>query len=165
MDYVWASLVILTLFLAQLLQLFGGPANWVVLGLAALWKYLYPGSMEWSFVIVLGVMAVVAEGLEFGLQAWSAGRYGASRKGNIGGMIGAIVGAIFGAGFLLGFGALLGALAGAYAGCLIAEMPGKPMPEARHAALGAFWGKAFGFTVKMSIGAAMVVLAIPRIWP
>ncbi|WP_243546893.1 DUF456 domain-containing protein [Pseudodesulfovibrio tunisiensis] len=165
MDYVWASLLILLLGASQIIQIFGGPANWIALALVAFWKWLFPESMGWGFVLILGILAAAGEALEFGLQMWSAGRYGAGKRGNIGGMIGAIAGAIFGAPFLLGVGALIGALAGAYLGCLIMELPDKDMQHARRAALGAFWGKAFGFTVKMSLGAVMVVLSIPKIWP
>lgn len=163
--YVWAILTILGLCFSQLLQLFSMPANWVAMGLIALWKYIYPESMSWDFVITLGVIAAVAEALEFILQAKFAGRYGASTRGNIGGIIGAIAGAIFGAPFFLGLGALFGALGGAYLGCLIAEMPGRSRPEAMLAAKGAFMGKALGFTVKTAIGAVIVVLSIPKVWP
>lgn len=163
--YIWAVLLILGLCLSQVLQIFSLPANWLALGLVALWKFLNPESMGWSFVVTMAVLAILAEFLEFGLQTWGAGRYGASTRGNVGGIIGAIVGAILGASFLLGLGALLGALAGAYLGCLIAESPGRSRPEAMRAAKGAFVGKALGFTMKTAIGAVIVVLSIPRIWP
>lgn len=165
MAYLWASLTILIMLLVQPLQLFSMPANWLVLALVALWKWAYPLSMDWSFVIVMAVLAALAEVLEFGLQAWGAGRYGATRRGNIGGMVGAVAGAILGTPFFLGLGALAGALGGAYLGCLFMEMPGRSRAEAQHAAKGSFVGKALGFTVKTAVGAAIVVLSIPRIWP
>ncbi|QJB54959.1 DUF456 domain-containing protein [Pseudodesulfovibrio sp. zrk46] len=163
--YLWAVLLILGLAFSQVLQLFSMPANWVALALIALWKYIYPESMTWNYVIILAVVAGIAEVLEFFLQARYAGKYGASTRGNIGGIIGAIAGAIFGAPFFLGLGALFGALGGAYFGCLIAEMPGRSRDEAMLAAKGAFVGKALGFTVKTAIGACIVVMSIPRVWP
>lgn len=163
--YVWATLLILGLCFSQVLQLFSMPANWVALAMVALWKFAYPASMSWQFVFVLAVVAGVAEVLEFVLQARYAGRYGASTRGNVGGIVGAIAGAIFGAPFFFGLGALLGALGGAWLGCLIAEMPGRTRPDALRAAKGAFVGKALGFTVKTAIGAVIVVLSIPRVWP
>lgn len=165
MEYVWATLFIAVLGMAMTLHIFTLPANWVALGLLALWKWTHPGVFTWQFFIILTCVALAAELLEFGLQAWSAKRFGASSRGNIGGIVGAIVGAIFGAPFLFGIGALLGALAGAFAGCLIVEWPGRDRSEAIQAAWGAFWGKAFGFTAKISAGAAMIALAIPKIWP
>ncbi|SOB58108.1 conserved membrane protein of unknown function [Pseudodesulfovibrio profundus] len=163
--YLWAVLLILGLCLSQVLQLFSMPANWVALGLVVLWKIAYPLSMTWTFILVLTIMATLAEVMEFFLQARYAGRYGASNRGNVGGIIGAIAGAIFGAPFFFGLGALLGALGGAYAGCLLAEMPGRTRPEAMRAAKGAFVGKALGFTMKIAIGAVIVVMSMPRIWP
>lgn len=165
MEYVWATLLIFGLFFSQVLQLFSMPANWLALGLVALWKWVYPESMAWDFILILGVIAAVAEGLEFFLQARYAGRYGASTLGNIGGIIGAIFGAIFGAPFFLGLGALLGALGGAYLGCLVVELIRNTRDKAFQAAKGAFFGKALGFTVKTAIGAVIVVLAIPKVWP
>ncbi|AMK11372.1 MAG: DUF456 domain-containing protein [Pseudodesulfovibrio sp.] len=165
MEYFWAILLILGLMLSQVLQIFSLPANWLALALVALWKYVYPESMTWNYVLLLGVAAAMGEALEFALQAWGAGRYGASVRGNLGGIVGAIAGAIFGASFLFGLGALIGALGGAWLGCLVAEMPGRTRPEALRAAKGAFVGKALGFTVKTAIGASMVILSIPRIWP
>jgi uncharacterized protein len=165
MEYVWAILTILGLLFSQVLQIFSMPANWVAIGLISLWKYLYPESMTWTFIIILAVVAAVAEGLEFFLQARYAGKYGASTRGNVGGIIGAIAGAVFGAAFLLGVGAIFGALGGAYLGCLVAEMPGRSKPEAFRAAKGAFVGKALGFTVKIAIGACIVVVSIPKVWP
>lgn len=165
MEYVWATLLITGLCFSQVLQVFSLPANWIAIALVALWKYVSPTSMDWNFIIIIAVVAALAEALEFGLQAWGAGRYGASTRGNIGGIIGAIAGAIFGAPFFLGLGALLGALGGAYLGCFIAEMPGRSRPEALRAAKGAFVGKALGFTVKTAIGAVIVVTSIPRVWP
>lgn len=163
--YLWAVLFILGLCLSQVLQLFSMPANWVALALITVWKLIYPESMAWDYVLGMTVLAVIAEGLEFFLQARYAGRYGASNRGNIGGIIGAIVGAILGAPFFLGLGAIMGALAGAYFGCLIAEMPGRSRAEAMRAAKGSFVGKALGFTVKTAIGAVIVVTSFPRIWP
>ncbi len=165
MEYIWATLIIFGLLVSQVLQLFSAPANWVAVGLVAFWKWLYPESMGWDFVILIAAIAGIAEALEFGLQIWGAGRYGATTRGNIGGIIGAIAGAIFGAPFLLGLGALIGALSGAYLGCLIVEMPGRSNAEAFQAAKGAFVGKALGFTIKIAIGAVLVVLSIPKVWP
>lgn len=163
--YLWAVLLICGLILSQILQLFSMPANWVAIAFIAFWKWLYPESMTWNYVLFLIVLAGLAEGLEFFLQARYAGKYGASTRGNIGGIIGAIAGAIFGAPFFLGLGAVLGALGGAYLGCLIAEIPGKSKQEAMHAAKGAFVGKALGFTIKTAIGACIVVMSIPQVWP
>lgn len=165
MDYAWATALILLLFASQILQIFSGPANWVAVGLIALWKWIHPDAMSWSFVAAMGGLALTGEIMELILQGWGAKKYGASKLGGLGGIIGAIAGAILGAPLFFGLGALPGALAGAYLGCLVTELRDKSFAQARHAALGAFWGKAFGFTLKTALGAIIIVLSIPYIWP
>ncbi|MDK2956724.1 MAG: uncharacterized protein PWQ57_2220 [Desulfovibrionales bacterium] len=167
MDIVWALLFILLLFGVLLINIFQMPANWIILALLAVWKLTHAqGGVTWLFVLVLLGLAMVGEILEFLAQAKGAQKYGASKRGNLGGIIGAIVGAIAGAPFLLGIGALLGALAGAFLGCFVFEkMAGRKTDEAWRASWGAFWGKMFGMTAKAALGAAMIGLSIPRIWP
>jgi uncharacterized protein len=157
----------LLLVLVLALHIFSLPANWIILGLLALWKWTHPElDMAWTFFIYIGLMAAAGEALEFGGQILGAKRYGSTRKGNIGGIIGAIAGAILGAAFLLGLGALPGALLGAFAGCYILEMgQGRSKQESWRAAVGAFWGKFFGMAVKFSMGVAILALTIPHIWP
>ena len=165
MDFIFAAFFTLLLSSVMLLHIFTLPANWVMLGLLAVWKFLFPASFDWSFVLLLGGIAAIGEGIEFAGQFFGAKKYGATGKGNLGGVIGAIAGAIFGAPFFFGFGALLGALGGAYAGCLLAErLSGRTLTEARVAALGSFYGKALGMTAKIGAGATMFALAMPRIW-
>ncbi|WP_425387595.1 DUF456 domain-containing protein [Desulfocurvus vexinensis] len=142
------------------------PANWIVLALLALWKVTHPAmDMSWWFFLGLAALAGVAEVLEFVIQLKGAQKYGATGRGNVGGIIGAIAGAILGAGLLLGLGALPGALFGAWGGCLIVErMNGRDWAEARRAAMGAMWGKFFGMTVKIGFGAVILSLAVPPVW-
>ncbi len=142
------------------------PANWIVLALVAAWKGLHPAmDMSWWFFLGLVGVAAVAEALEFVIQLKGAKKFGATGRGNVGGIIGAILGAVLGAGFLLGVGALPGALVGAWAGCLIVErMNGRDWAEARRAAMGAMWGKFFGMTVKIGFGAVILSLAVPPVW-
>lgn len=169
MDYVWAALFLSLITAVQFLHVFGLPANWVALTLLAAWTWLHPTQpegMTWLFMGLLLVLALAGEAAEFAAQAHGARKYGASAKGNLGGIIGAIAGAILGAPFLFGLGALIGSLAGAFTGCLLIEIiQGKALPEARRAAMGAFWGKALGTTLKMSLGAVMIILSMPRAWP
>ena len=155
------------MFAALGLHVFSLPANWVVLGLAALWGYTHPGlNLSWVFYLVLGLLALAGEGLELAFQYFGGKKYGASGKGNLGAFIGALVGAIFCAPFFFGLGALVGALAGAYVGCYIFErMHGRPSHEAWHAAKGAMLGRVLGLVVKIGLGAAMFALTVRAVWP
>ncbi|MCT4535359.1 DUF456 domain-containing protein [Halodesulfovibrio sp.] len=144
------------------------PANFLIMGLLVLWKYMYPAQsadMNTMFFCVTGGLVLLGEALEFISQLMGAKKYGGSKKGNLGGIIGAICGAVIGAPFFLGLGALLGALGGAYAGCLIFEIAhGRDWGEAMVAAKGAFYGKFLGMSIKFGIGVFVVVYGASHLW-
>ena len=167
METVWAGAYIVLLFMVQALNMLSLPANWITLVLVVIWKYTHPAlDITWGFVTLLAGFALVGEVLEFMGQAYGAKKFGASNKGNLGGILGAIAGAILGAPLFFGLGALFGALAGAFAGCLLFELlHDRSWEESVRASWGAFYGKAFGMAVKMGLGIGMVFLSIPRIWP
>ena len=161
-----AVLVILLMLCSLALHIFGLPANWLILALAASWKFYQPQAITWNFIIFLGVIALVGEILEFVAQYFGGKKYGATGRGNIGAFIGAIAGAILGAPFFFGLGALPGALLGSFGGCFALELThGRSFDEAKHSACGAFWGKAFGMAMKISLGVWMFAMSIPKIWP
>lgn len=166
LSQIVSGFFILLLIATMGLHIVSMPANWVVLALVAAWKGLHADmSMSWTVFLGLVALAAVAEGLEFLIQLRGAKKYGATGRGNLGGIIGAILGAIVGAGFLLGVGALPGALLGAWAGCLVVErMNGRDWAGAKRAAMGAMWGKFFGMTVKIGFGAVILSVAVPPIW-
>lgn len=167
METAIALVVIVLMVLTLGLHIFGLPANWVILGIAGLWKWLHPdaASMDMTFFIIIGGLAVAGEVLEFGVQMLGAKRYGSTGRGTLGGFIGGIAGAIFGAPFFFGLGALLGALGGAYLGCLVMELGlGRSGDEARKAAMGTFVGRFLGLSLKFGIGVWMVSMTIPLLW-
>ena len=163
-----AGAFITLLCFVLLLNIFGLPANWVLLGLVALWKVVHPGtaSMDmWFWIMMVGI-ALVGEALEMGMQILKAKRYGSSSSGTFAGMVGAIAGAILLAPLFFGLGALIGALAGAWTGCFVVErLKGRPLREALDAAFGAMMGRFLGTVCKCGAGGAMLALAAGRIWP
>ena len=163
-----AGAFITLLCFVLLLNIFGLPANWLMMGLVALWKLLHPGtaSMDvWFWVMMVGI-ALAGEALEMGMQILKAKRYGSSSSGTFAGMIGAIAGAILLAPLFFGLGALIGALAGAWTGCFLMErLKGRPLREALDAAFGAMMGRFLGTVCKCGAGGAMLALAAGRIWP
>lgn len=162
------AIVCIALMVAVLFgNLFGLPANWVILGLAALWFFFIPAaSMPVAILFLMGGLAVVGEILEtLMVQIWGK-KYGGSTMGSIGGIIGALIGAILCAPILFGLGALFGALAGAFTGSLAVELfRGRHNREALRAAWGAMLGRFGGTMAKTAIGCAMVAIAAPHIWP
>lgn len=167
MSYVWATLYLSLLFAVLGLHVLSLPANWVLLILAALWGWLAPGAhFGWQFYALLAGLAVAGEVIEFVAQYYGSKKYGATGKGNLGGMLGAIAGALFGAPFFFGLGALVGAIAGAFFGCYFFERHhGRDKAEARHAAWGAMYGKVLGMAAKIGLGGAMWVASVHKIWP
>ena len=154
--------------LVLFLNIFGLPANWILLGLVALWKAGHPAAdnLGITFWIMMAGLAVTGEMLEWALQIVKAKRYGSSSSGTFAGMIGALAGAIFLAPLFFGLGALIGALIGAWIGCFVVEsLKGRPLNEAVNAALGAMVGRFLGTVCKCGIGGAMLALTAHRIWP
>ena len=162
MTTIISSLTLLLLLLAFSTHIFGFPANWLIIAILALWDWLAPNStLSLNTLLVFAGMAFVGECIEFGLQAFGAQKYGASRSGNWGAILGAIAGAILGAPFLFGLGALAGAIGGAYFGCLGVELLNKrPLADAKQAAWGAMVGKVLGMALKIGIGIVLLVQAV-----
>ncbi|MDE7240721.1 DUF456 domain-containing protein [Desulfovibrio sp.] len=150
------------------LNIFGLPANWIILGLVALWKLLLPGQGQLGVWFWAGMVAfaLLGEALELGVQVVKARHYGSSSSGTFAGMVGAFVGAILLAPLFWGLGALLGALLGAWLGCYLMEVAkGRPSSEAMNAAMGAMMGRFLGTVCKCGTGAAMIALTAHHIWP
>ena len=104
---VLAGAFVTLLGFVLLLNIFGLPANWLLLGLVALWKLIHPAAQSMDVVPVLMVgIALAGEALEMGLQIVKARRYGSSSSGTFAGMIGAIAGAILLAPLFFGWGRL-----------------------------------------------------------
>lgn len=166
--FILASIFLVLLGFVLLLNIFGLPANWIVLALVAVWKAVHPAAddMGMAFWAMLIGLALLGEVLELGLQVLKAKHYGSSSAGTFAGMLGAIVGAILLAPLFFGLGALLGALAGAWLGCLLMELAkGRPMGEATNAAMGAMLGRFLGTVCKCGAGGGMIFLTAQAIWP
>lgn len=163
-----AGAFIIFLFLVLLLNIFGLPANWLILGLVALWAVLTPyepGFGFWFWTIML-CLAIAGEIIETGLQVVNSRKHGSSTSGTVLGMIGAFVGAILLSPLFWGLGALIGALAGAWTGCFLMELiKGKKIGESADSAFGAMLGRFLGTICKMGIGAVMIAFTAREIWP
>ena len=157
-----SAITLLFLLLAFSTHVFGLPANWFIIAILGILSWLSPDvDIPLTTFIIYSFAALFGEGVEFALQAFGARKYGASRSGNWGAIGGAVLGAILGAPLFFGLGALLGAVGGAYLGCLGLEVwKGRPLPEARRAAMGAMLGKVMGMAVKIGIGIVLLVQSV-----
>ncbi len=163
-----AILFTILIIAALLLNIMSLPGNWLILIFLLIWKLLPIAvtPLSWTIIAIVAALAVVGEVIEFAVQLWSGKKYGASNKGNLGGVIGAIIGAVLGAPFFFGLASVVTGLLGAYGGCYIFErfVLKRPAHEAHTASVGVFWGKFFGLAVKLGLGSTMVYLSISNIW-
>lgn len=178
MDTAWvyypsAVLLVLLCAGAWLLTLLTAPGNWMIVGLAALFAWLFPADagrgISWTIVAVLAGLAAAGELLEFGASAVGAARQGASRRAVVLSLVGALVGSAVG--LLVGVPipvvgpllmAVLGGAIGAFAGAYLGEWhAGRAGSDRMAVGQGAFTGKLWGTLAKLAAGAIMwVVVAV-----
>ena len=167
MEVLFPTIFLVLLGFVLLLNVITLPANWIMLGLVGLWRFLYPspGDMGLLFFGMLVGLAVFGEVVEYIAQGWGSRKYGSSTGGMWAGLIGAILGALIGMPFLFGLGAFIGALAGAWIGCYLMERcRGRDDCESRQAAKGALVGRFLGIVIKCGIGAVMFALTCRAIF-
>lgn len=151
------------LFLVLALNIFSLPANWLILGIIALWQFIWPFSPVlnwWQWFVLIG-LAISGEVFEFLLQLFKAKKYGSSSSGSFASLVGAILGAILLSPIFWGLGAIPGALAGCWLGCYAMErLQGKTSRSSAHAANGATLGRLLGLCVKIGLGVCIILLSI-----
>lgn len=155
--------------LACLVSLFFGlPGNVLILGVTCLYGYLTSfHEVTGGMLLVLGVLTLAGEVVEYVLGILGAKRYGSSNRGIVFSMIGGFVGAVMGAPLFFGFGAILGALAGAFAGAVLVELATYGPDQWRKAVksgYGNFLGRIGGMITKLSIGTGMIVWIAVRVF-
>jgi len=106
------------------------------------------GSVGWGTLVVLTLLAILTQVLDFVSGAAGAKWFGATPWGAIGGILGAIVGLFFGLP-----GLFIGPLAGAIAGELIG---GKGLLPAGKSGWGTFLGTTAGLIGKLAIAVLMI---------
>jgi uncharacterized protein len=168
--YLSAVTLLLVSIGSWLLNLVTLPGNWLVVGCAALFAWLFPEEagrgMAWTTVFVLLGLAVVGELVEFAAGAAGAAKKGASRRAIVLSILGAIVGSVLGltAGIpipVLGsfIGAVVGGALGAFAGGYLGESwKGRSEVERMAVGRGAFFGRIWGTVGKLAVGAIMLAL-------
>ncbi len=174
-DPVWiyypSAVLLLALCVgAWLTTLLTVPGNWIVVGLAAGFAWLFPVAagrgITWTTVFVLIGVALVGEIIEFGASAAGAAKQGASRRSVALSIIGAAVGSIVGlavgtpvpvvGSFVM---AVLGGAAGAFGGAYLGETwKGRTDDERVAAGKGAFVGRLWGTVGKLAAGAIMLAI-------
>ncbi len=159
-SWIPVSIILLSAWLGVVLTLITLPGTWLALlgGIAVCWwkpELLSP----WT-VVAVGVLAIIAEVLEFLASALGATRGGSTRKGAMGALVGSIIGAIAGAPFLLPLGSILGGVVGAGVGALIVErgVAGRTWRQSAAAGHGAATGRLVATIAKGAIALVMAII-------
>ena len=168
--YLSAVTLVILCIGSWLLNLVTLPGNWIVVGCAALFAWLFPEEagrgVAWLTVLVLLGLAVLGEIVEFVAGAAGAAKRGASRRAVALSIVGAIVGSILGltAGIpipVLGsfIGAVVGGAVGAFVGAYVGEYwKGRTESERVASGQGAFFGRIWGTVGKLAVGSAMLAI-------
>lgn len=165
MDYVVFALYLLVSLAGLVSLIFGLPGNFVILGASMLFGW-YGGFQEITvkIIIILIVLALAGELIEFLLGIAGSKKYESSNRAIVGSIIFGIIGAVLGAPFFFGIGAVVGAFAGAFAGAIIVELSqGKNMDEALKSGWGAFIGRVAGTISKGAVGIAMIAVTVAAV--
>ncbi|HEY1951493.1 MAG TPA: DUF456 domain-containing protein [Gemmatimonadaceae bacterium] len=146
---ILACVILLSLVLIVL----GLPGLWIMVASAVTYNLVVPGNrIGWVSLIIVAVLALMAEILEFSLTGKYARKYGGSRRAGWGAILGGIVGAMVGIPVPI-IGSVIGAFIGSFLGALIAEFTGgSSAGDATRVAKGALIGRVVSTALKIGIG-------------
>jgi len=146
---ILACVILLSLILIVL----GLPGLWIMVASAVTYNLVVPGDpIGWVTLIIVAVLALIAELLEFSLTGKYARKYGGSRRAGWGAILGGIVGAMVGIPVPI-VGSVIGAFVGSFLGALIAELTGgSSTGDATRVAKGALIGRVVSTGLKIGIG-------------
>jgi len=165
-DILWSLLLLAVNALGVLLVAMSLPGTWLIAAATALfaWLHGYPRILGIAPLVILLVIALVAEVLELVAGAAGVRAVGGSARGAMGAVMGGVIGGIAGT-FLIPvpiLGSILGAALGSFAGAFIAERPGEHGMDARmESGKAAFRGRLLGTLLKLAAACAMwIVVAL-----
>jgi hypothetical protein len=146
---ILGAVIIVSLILIVL----GLPGLWIMVASAVTYNLIVPGDpIGWVTLVIVGILALVAELLDISLTGRYARRYGGSRRAGWGAIIGSIVGAMVGVPVPI-IGPVIGAFIGSFIGALIAEFTGgSSAGDATRVAKGALIGRVVSTVLKIGIG-------------
>jgi uncharacterized protein YqgC (DUF456 family) len=172
MNYLLATLLIALNAFWLFLVVLGLPGTWLMVGgtlLVAWWRHGAAGAPMFSnsVLVLICVLAVLGELLEFLAGAVGSKVVGGSKRGALGALIGAVVGGIGGTFLLPVLGSLVGTGVGAALGAWAFELhSGRAMRVALRSGAGAGVGRLTGITIKLVVGVLIwAIVAVAAFWP
>ena len=139
----------------------GLPGLWViVLGILGYGWLTDFRTLSVGFIVVIVVLALLAEAFEAWIGFRFAQRYGGSSRAGWGALVGGLAGAIVGVPVPI-IGSVIGGFAGAFAGAALFEYTRvRALEGSAKAGWGAVLGRAAAAAGKMAVGIVMVVAAL-----
>ena len=149
-------LLVAALLLSLILIALGLPGLWVMIASAVIYNILVGTEpIGWFTLVCVGILAAIAEIIEWTLSGRFARKYGGSRRAAWGAVMGGTLGAILGFPLPI-IGPLIGAFVGSFVGALVGEVSaGGTHRDATRVAWGALIGRVAATAIKMAIGAAI----------
>ncbi|HET6247380.1 MAG TPA: DUF456 domain-containing protein [Tepidisphaeraceae bacterium] len=149
------------------LALLNAPGLWLMvaatLGYALLTHFAYAGLKTLIVIVVLGLIAELIDFLAAGAGAKKAG---ASKRGFYGAVIGGILGGIFLTVAIPGVGVIIGVCAGTFAGAIIGELwGGTEVEKSLRIGAGAAWGRLLGILTKLLFGCMVLCIVLIAAMP
>jgi len=160
------TIFVLILIIGIFSIIFGFPGTFLILGDVILYSWITGfDKIGLTIIIVLVVIALLAESIDFFMGISGARRYGSSKTGVVLSIIGGIVGAIVMTPILLGLGAIIGVFLGGFTGAFLGEyLEQHKLKPAIRAGYGAMVGRIAGTLVKGFLAIVMAVIAMVAIY-
>ncbi len=164
MNWLYYILLLATMVIGLLVNLLGLPGLWLmVAGVAGYGLLTGMGTfVGWQVLVVLLVLALVAEVVEFFAGSVGAKNAGAGRLGMTGAVIGAFIGALVATPLIPVpiVGTVVGACLGAFVGAAGLEIILKPdLFRALRIGFGAAKGRLLGIVLKSTFGGLIFLIA------
>jgi uncharacterized protein YqgC (DUF456 family) len=167
--YFWSTLLVLLNACWLVLVIFGLPGNWLIVISTCLFAWWWADEEVFSIyaLLVITILAVLGELVEFFAGAGGAKRAGASWCGSLGALVGAITGAVIGTFVIPFFGTIIGACIGAGLGAWGLELSaGRAMKKSIRSGVGAGLGEFLGITTKFALGVIIwLIVVVAAFWP
>jgi uncharacterized protein YqgC (DUF456 family) len=160
------TIFIIVLFLGLFSIIFGLPGT-VIIFIDVLLYAIITGFTKIGFkiLIILVILMIIAEALEFLLGIAGAARFGASKKGAWASVIGSMIGAVIMTPIGMGLGTIVGVFIGGFIGTLMIELiRQQKMKPAWRAGFGAMLGRIAGIIAKGTLSIAMIVITLINIY-
>jgi uncharacterized protein len=163
MHVTYYILLLLLMLTGLFLNILGLPGLWLIVisyvGYALMTGWdVYVG---WPSVVVIVLLALGAELVEFLAGAAGSAAAGGRKRGMLGAIVGGIVGGIVGTGVIPIpiVGTIVGACAGAFVGAFAMEYTDKDVDHAMRVGIGAAKGRFWGIVWKTAFGLLMFLVA------